>query len=284
LKFPSVILSLFLFCSCADGSVDSFSVAGIGSLLRPAQNFPLGADSVLGYGGGTSYEDPMDHYWDFEPDDADDDYLWQNNIDALEATTYTLVAVVTYEALITEYIGGMRTGGVDESYFLYVVGGPEVRASTARNDCSTMSLDSRADGGWGAGTSALVALTFEYSGNAGVGDSTKKIYVIRAGSVLVDTDANSVGPINDCTGQVYIAAIGALTTNAWDGKIYWWAYYDSALAQGDLEDLFDGTKHPAVDFTPIVYVDFSKAVDATYAPEVGAEHVFTVVGSPVQGP
>lgn len=264
-------------------------IVGLAVELLPACTDAEAGDYLSGAAArrsrGCEYEAPTDHYYDFEPDDADDDYMWMNNVAAMEASTYTLVAGVTYEANpgALEYLGGMRSGGADESYFLSIANGPELRGATSFNDCATMVTEDRTDAGWAVNTYAVLAMTFAYSGNPGVGDSTKKLYIIRAGSTLVDTRVTAVGPINDCTGKVYIGGIGGLPPNSWDGRIYWWAYYDSEFTQSDLEDLFDGTKHPACDFTPVLYWDGSKVVAGTYTTEVG-DYVLNVVGTPVQGP
>lgn len=272
-----------LLPACNDVAFDIATVRY--ALASASTDYTAGAAARRSRGGACEFESQTDHYWDFEPDDADDDYLWIANIDALEASTYTLVAGVTYEAnpVGAEYVGGMRTGGADESYLLRISGGPDLEGSTARNDCGTMETGVRADAGWGVDTYAVLAMTFAYSGNAGVGDSTKKLYVVRAGSTLVTTSVTAMGPINDCTGKVGVGGIPDLALNSWDGRIYWWAYYASELTQANLEDLFAGTLHPACDFTALFYWDGSKAVAVTYETEVGG-YVLAVVGSPVQGP
>lgn len=65
------------------------------------------------------------------------------------------------------------------------------------------------------------------------------------------------------------------------GYIYWLAYWKGTLiSQADLSDLYRGVKNPIRDFpTPDFYLDFHKAVGATYTPEVGTHLVLNVLGS-----
>ena len=79
MKLLIAIFSLFLLCSCTDSSVDSFMSAGIGSLLRPAQNYPLNHEATLSYsygggGGGVSSHATLPtnllSFWSCEDDAA----------------------------------------------------------------------------------------------------------------------------------------------------------------------------------------------------------------------
>jgi len=245
-----------------------------------------GAAARRSRGDSCAYETPTDHYWDFEPDDADDDYLGHANVDALEADSFTVVGRIRVEDLANDdgTVFSNITGAGDDNWALYFQDPNTCAALYAENNCEGFSTDATATATWVSGEDVLLAMTFDYSGNAGAGDSTLKIYIIEDGGTTVTTDATAVGPVLDCTAVLRIASIHAAEANmSLDGRMYWTAYYASVIAQGDLEDMFDEVSHPACDFTPVLYEDFHEAVAATNTTEVGA-YEFDVFGSPVQGP
>jgi len=235
------------------------------------------------------YEAPTDHFYDFEA--GRPDWFTQANVDATEATTYTVFAIIDPESVIgTPYWTANKKppGGAANTWYSYLTNnGGDVRMHgySATNSCTGSSNETEETGIAVPGPLMLVSLSFDYSGNPGVFDSTIEVCVITAArGIECNSSATFQGPVLDCAGTLQIGAEYSTGTNPFDGKYYAWGYYAGKIVSADLEDIFDGTKHPATDFTPVMYVDFSKPVADTYAPEVGAEYVFTVHGDPVQGP
>lgn len=244
-------------------------------------NYKLGASCRR-----CSFEDPMAHWYEFEPDDADDDYLGCANPDLLEATSFTVVGKVRREDKNdnNSAIMSLYTDGTDQSWMLYSIA-VDTYAKAARNACNGVDQINTNALGVASGEDILVAMTFEYSGNAGVNDSTLKVYVRDPHGWSINTLATARGPVIDCTGLFRVASweLG-VAAYSFDGRHYWDAYYASVMVQADLQDMYDGTSHPATDYDPLFYIDYSKAVAATYVPEVGEGIVLDVFGSPVQGP
>jgi hypothetical protein len=263
-------------------------IVGLAAELLPACTDAEAGDYLTGAGARRSrvggFEAPTDHYWDFEVD-GDDDYLKVANIDALEADDYTVVAVVHFEDITAKdnCIASQYSWATDQ--WSWALGGDDntAKGTTCSNNCA--NSDFNVDPVVLNNTEALlVAMTFDYSGNPGDGDSTLTLWTRKAAGMESDIDATLVGPVIDCTGVFSIGTRdGAEANYSFDGKIYWVAYYASVLTEQNLEDLYDGTKHPATDFTPVLYWDASKAVAGTYTTEVGS-YVLTVTGDPVQGP
>lgn len=232
---------------------------------------------------GVSFEDPLDHYWSFI--ENDDEYLTCANIDAMEANNFTVVAAMAYDADQNMDVVSMYDVNDQKTWSLCYRSSSFARGYTGRNSCSDFSsTQGDPDVGWAQGAVALIALSFEYSGNPGAEDSDRGAYVVRGGAVTKEDHVLTVpGPIPDCTGPFSIGRTSGVEILSMDGDIYWVAYYPSVLTGANLIDLEDGTLHPGENFNPVMYIDFSKPVAATYTTEVGG-YVLNVVGTPTQGP
>jgi len=103
------------------------------------------------------------------------------------------------------------------------------------------------------GADALLALTHD-------GSNSLKVYLIEAGGTqsnsasrgTLDAGANPLS-----WGTQVMAGGGAgsngIGSSGTDGRLYWGAVFPAELSQSDLEDLFDGSKHPKDDFSPDLY-------------------------------
>jgi len=66
-----------------------------------------------------------------------------------------------------------------------------------------------------------------------------------------------------------------------DGKVYYWAYYNTALTDEQIENIRTGATHP-YDLSPVAYEDYSAPWSSTITTKIG-NYTFDVNGTPSQG-
>jgi hypothetical protein len=232
--------------------------------------------------------DPYADWCDLEPDDATPDY-WKlsGGSNTLEADDYTVWAIVRPEDFGSNvYPVALYSSTSNRSWEISVTSIKILSCRSTANACSSSTVVQKQDSGWNSSVDALVALTFDYSGNPGSSDSTMRVWVIRSGATSGDVNASVVGPVIDCTADFTVGTrVGLEASASYDGRIYAVGYNNAVLSQTNLEDIFNGTDHPVDDYPSLqYYVDFSDSdgFSGTYTPEVG-EGDLTAFGNPVQG-
>jgi len=138
-----------------------------------------------------------------------------------------------------------------------------------------------------AGMTTLYAMTVNH-----VGAANNEEYLYQINSVIGQDKKSSLilpwPPQQNAGIDVYLAGEvideAPMTINYFKGHLYWAAFYNSQLSDANLNALYNGTAKPW-DFSPMCYVDFHKAVGATYESEISsgtnAPYIWNVVGTPI---
>ena len=115
---------------------------------------------------------------------------------------------------------------------------------------------------------------------AGIPDST------GTGTISSTLTSSQTKPVYEGGGDFRLGAASSGISYL-QGKLYFVAIYHNNLSIQDMEDIYDGTKHPADDFEDDItfYIDFHQKVGSTYTSEIG-NITFSIsgTGTPVAGP
>ena len=130
----------------------------------------------------------------------------------------------------------------------------------------------------------IVGMYYDFQAPGDINPHTQfRAHRTAAGIAFESASEDYPGPIFDPTPDSPQTRIGhnlGVDSGGKSSTLYWIALYHTLLTQQDIEDLTSGKKHPVDDFTPVLYLDFHKAVGATYTPDVGTDYVYGVEGSP----
>lgn len=232
---------------------------------------------------------PPEHYWEFfgtvmpntEYLDTFDAGFRTDFTPSLNSNDFSVVGeiipddvgVVEDRGILTKWSGGSNKG------WRLIQREDKVVLSTSPNKVAFQDISV---GGLVAGVKSFVAGVFRYVAPYGA-NSYGKVFCDAASAV----DNTFYGPVvNNSLIDPWVARCQGLA--AFDGKIYWLAYYNMMLSDAEINDLRSGTKTPQEIPNLYMLITFDRNVAAAYVTESGlgpnAPYSWTVNGIPMRGP